>query len=159
MAPFSKNVDFNSKRDHPKNFLWALRLWVGRREEPILGYVPKNDEKKNSEGKGLSWQEHCLCMSTNNQTKNKLSKIKLICMQGKQQGLLLKLKYRKKKETWFRPCHKCRIYDGKKPFSVVLNCTMCLRWGCFFYYTFKLFLYVVWNNMYWHIWINVTSML
>ena len=24
------------------------RLWVGRRKEPILGYVPKNDEKKNS---------------------------------------------------------------------------------------------------------------
>ena len=30
-----------------KNFLWASRLWVGRRKEPILGYVPKNDEKKN----------------------------------------------------------------------------------------------------------------
>ena len=30
-----------------KNFsLWASRLWVGRRKEPILGYVPKNDEKK-----------------------------------------------------------------------------------------------------------------
>ena len=29
-----------------KNFLWAPRLWVGRRKEPILGYVPKNDEKK-----------------------------------------------------------------------------------------------------------------
>ena len=28
-----------------KNFLWASRLWVGRRKEPILGYVPKNDEK------------------------------------------------------------------------------------------------------------------
>ena len=30
-----------------KNFLWASRLWVGRRKEPILGYVPKNDEKNN----------------------------------------------------------------------------------------------------------------
>ena len=29
------------------------RLWVGRRKEPILGYVPKNDEKKNSGGKGF----------------------------------------------------------------------------------------------------------
>ena len=33
-------------RDHRKNILWASRLWVGRRKEPILGYVPKNDEKK-----------------------------------------------------------------------------------------------------------------
>ena len=33
--------------------LWASRLWVGRRKEPILGYVPKNDEKKNSVHKGL----------------------------------------------------------------------------------------------------------
>ena len=28
-------------------------IWVGRRKEPILGYVPKNDEKKNSVHKGL----------------------------------------------------------------------------------------------------------
>ena len=27
-----------------------MRLWVGRRQEPILGYVPKNDEKKNLGG-------------------------------------------------------------------------------------------------------------
>ena len=31
-----------------KNFLWAPRLWVGRRKEPILGYVLKNGEKSNS---------------------------------------------------------------------------------------------------------------
>ena len=30
------------------------RRGVGRRKEPILGYVPKNDGKKNSLGKGLS---------------------------------------------------------------------------------------------------------
>ena len=42
------------RRDHQKNFLWASRLWVGRRKEPILGYVPRNDKKKNSGGKGLS---------------------------------------------------------------------------------------------------------
>ena len=36
----------NKKTDHRKNFLWALRLWVGRRKEPILDYVPKNDEKR-----------------------------------------------------------------------------------------------------------------
>ena len=53
MASFSKTFDFNLRRDHQKNFLWASRLWVGRRKEPILGYVPKKDEKKNSGGKGL----------------------------------------------------------------------------------------------------------
>ena len=29
------------------------RLWVGIRKEPFLGYVPKNDEKKNLVHKGL----------------------------------------------------------------------------------------------------------
>ena len=29
-----------------KKFLWASRLWVGRRKEPILSYVTKNGEKK-----------------------------------------------------------------------------------------------------------------
>ena len=38
---------------HQKNFLWASRLWVGRRKKPILGYVSKNYEKKNSGTKGL----------------------------------------------------------------------------------------------------------
>ena len=28
-----------------KKILWASRLWVGRRKEPILGYVSKNYEK------------------------------------------------------------------------------------------------------------------
>ena len=36
-----------------KNFLWASRLWVGRQKKPILGYVPKNDEKRNLVHKGL----------------------------------------------------------------------------------------------------------
>ena len=44
---------FNSRRDHQKNFLWASRLWVGRRKETILSYFPENDEKKNSEWKGF----------------------------------------------------------------------------------------------------------
>ena len=48
-----QNFDFNLRRDHQKNFLWASRLWVGRRKEPILGNVPKNDEKKNSVHKEL----------------------------------------------------------------------------------------------------------
>ena len=36
-----------------KNFLWASQLWVGRRKESILGYVPKNNEIKNSGSKEL----------------------------------------------------------------------------------------------------------
>ena len=52
-GPFHQNFNSILRRDHQKNFLWALRLWVGRRKEPILGYVPKNDEKKNSVHKGL----------------------------------------------------------------------------------------------------------
>ena len=27
-------------------FPWALRLWVGRRKKPILGYDRENDKKK-----------------------------------------------------------------------------------------------------------------
>ena len=48
-----KKFDFKIRKDNQKNFQWASRLWVGRRKQPILGYVPKNDEKKNSGGKGL----------------------------------------------------------------------------------------------------------
>ena len=58
MASLSKTFDFNLRRDHQKNFLWASRLWVSRRKEPILGYFPKNDEKKNSGGKGLRQQQN-----------------------------------------------------------------------------------------------------
>ena len=54
MVTFSKTFGFNFRRDHQKIFLWASRLWVGRRKEPILGYVSKNDVKKNSGGKGLN---------------------------------------------------------------------------------------------------------
>ena len=46
------SILFNLRRDHQKNFLWASRLWVGRRKEPILGYVPKNDENRISSIKG-----------------------------------------------------------------------------------------------------------
>ena len=48
-----QNFDFNLRRDHQKNFIWASRLWVGTRKQPILGHVPKNDEKRNSVHKGL----------------------------------------------------------------------------------------------------------
>ena len=44
-VPFHRNFNSIFKKGHSKNFLWASRLWVGRRKEPILGYVPKNDEK------------------------------------------------------------------------------------------------------------------
>ena len=51
-STFDQN--FNLRRDPQKKFLWASRLWVGRRKEPILGYVPKKDEKKNLVHKGLN---------------------------------------------------------------------------------------------------------
>ena len=40
-----QKFDPKIRRGHQKNFLWASRLWVGRRKEPILGYVLNNDEK------------------------------------------------------------------------------------------------------------------
>ena len=46
-------ISFKKNRDHKKNFLWASQLWVGRRKEPILGYVPKNNENENSGSNGL----------------------------------------------------------------------------------------------------------
>ena len=50
---YFQNFNFKIRKDHQKNFLWESRLWVGRRKEPILGYVPKNDKKKNFVHKGL----------------------------------------------------------------------------------------------------------
>ena len=44
---------FTIRRDHRKKFLWAPRLWVGRRKEAILGYITKIDGKQNSDGKWL----------------------------------------------------------------------------------------------------------
>ena len=35
-GPFHQNFNFILRRDHQKNFLWASRLWVGRRKEPML---------------------------------------------------------------------------------------------------------------------------
>ena len=40
-----------------ENFLWATRLWVGRRKEPILGNVKKKYEKKNSGSDRFRWEE------------------------------------------------------------------------------------------------------
>ena len=42
---YCQNFDFKIRGDHQKNSLWTSRLWVGRWKEPILGYLPKNDEK------------------------------------------------------------------------------------------------------------------
>ena len=50
-------------RDHQKNFLWVSCLWVGRRKVPILGYVPKNDEKNNSGSKGLNIMPNLFLLS------------------------------------------------------------------------------------------------
>ena len=43
-CPNYKNFgqNFNLGMVLQKNFLWASQLWVGRRKEPILDYVPKN---------------------------------------------------------------------------------------------------------------------
>ena len=49
---------FNLRRDHQKYILWASRLWVGRRKEPILGYVPRNYEKNNSGSEELNTNLH-----------------------------------------------------------------------------------------------------
>ena len=47
-VPVLLKFRLTKSRDIRKNFLWASRLWVGRQKEPILGYVPKNYEKKES---------------------------------------------------------------------------------------------------------------
>ena len=49
---YCQNFDFKKRRDHQKNFLWATRLWVGRRKEPILDYGPKNEKKRIQAVKG-----------------------------------------------------------------------------------------------------------
>ena len=53
LVQFGQNFDFKLWKEHGKNFLWALRLWVGRRYEPILGNVSKIYGKNNSGHKGL----------------------------------------------------------------------------------------------------------
>ena len=49
---YCQNFDFKIRRDHQKKkkFLWASRLYVGRRKEPILDCEPK---KKKLGSKGL----------------------------------------------------------------------------------------------------------
>ena len=45
LVPLSLKFQCHFKKGSSKKNLWAFRLWVGRRKEPILGYVPKNDKK------------------------------------------------------------------------------------------------------------------
>ena len=44
-APFWPKFQFYFKKGSSKEFS-IFKKWVGRRKEPILRYVPKNDEKK-----------------------------------------------------------------------------------------------------------------
>ena len=55
---FYRNFNSILRRDRQKNFLWLPRLWPGRRKEPILGYVPKNVEKKNLVHKGVKYRQN-----------------------------------------------------------------------------------------------------
>ena len=45
-SPFSRHFDFNLRRDHQK--ISFERRDYESVDEPILGYVPENDEKKKS---------------------------------------------------------------------------------------------------------------
>ena len=47
MSPFNEiSILFMKGSLKKKNFLWASHLLVGRRKEPILGYVPKKRREK-----------------------------------------------------------------------------------------------------------------
>ena len=52
-VPFERNFNSILRRDRQKKFPMCASLWVGRRKEPILGFVSKNDEK-NLVHKGLT---------------------------------------------------------------------------------------------------------
>ena len=52
LACMTKNFDLKKRRDHRKNFLWSSRLWIGRRYEPLLSYIPEFNWKQNS---GTNW--------------------------------------------------------------------------------------------------------
>ena len=53
-----KHFDLKKRRDHRKNFLWASRLWFGRRKEPLLGYISKINMKQNSGTNGLRYKKN-----------------------------------------------------------------------------------------------------
>ena len=54
MGPFSKNFDFNLRRDHKKNSYDRRDCESVDEKKTILGLSRKNDEKKNSGWKGLN---------------------------------------------------------------------------------------------------------
>ena len=49
----NQNLYFNIQRDHGKKFPWAMRLWIGRRRDPILGNISKFEWKTVSSSNGL----------------------------------------------------------------------------------------------------------
>ena len=57
LVQFDQNFDFKKKGIIEKNSYERPRLWVGRRQEPILGYIWKFDGKIHSVHKGLTAKE------------------------------------------------------------------------------------------------------
>ena len=45
LSTFDHNFDCQSKRDHRNFFIWVPRLWVGRRQGPLLVYIAKIEGK------------------------------------------------------------------------------------------------------------------
>ena len=46
---FTQNFDFNLRRDYQKEILWASRLWVDRRKEPISYAMSRKTTKRRSQ--------------------------------------------------------------------------------------------------------------
>ena len=65
---FCKNFDFNLRRDHQKDSNERRNYESVDKKEPILGYIPKNDEKRNLVLKGLM---NMCCHERMNRTLNK----------------------------------------------------------------------------------------
>ena len=49
----AKNLFINKEENSRKNFLSAMRLWVGRRWQLILGYISRIYKNQNSGGRGI----------------------------------------------------------------------------------------------------------
>ena len=70
--PFLPNVPyilpkfwFQYQKGPSKKFLWLSRQWVGRRKlrANLIGYVPKNDEKKKNSASNLNFPASCCLLS------------------------------------------------------------------------------------------------
>ena len=57
MGPFSKNFDFNSRNNKKKKSHERRDYAVVNERAYLVGYVPKNDETKIQEVRGLSHQQ------------------------------------------------------------------------------------------------------